>query len=47
MTGTDSADATPSRLRYAFLGPAGTFTEAALRKVADRPRPSSCLRAPC
>ena len=35
MTGTDSADATPSRLRYAFLGPAGTFTEAALRKVAD------------
>ena len=33
MTGTDSADATPSRLRYAFLGPAGTFTEAALRKV--------------
>ena len=35
MTGTGSADATPSRLRYAFLGPAGTFTEAALRKVAD------------
>ena len=35
MTGTDSADATPSRLRYAFLGPAGTFTEAALRKVVD------------
>ncbi|MFP3340542.1 prephenate dehydratase domain-containing protein, partial [Micrococcus sp. SIMBA_131] len=34
MTGPGSADATPPRLRCAFLGPAGTFTEAALRKVA-------------
>ena len=25
----------PERPRYAFLGPEGTFTEAALRRVAD------------
>ena len=30
------------RPRYAYLGPAGTFTEAALRQVTSRTRPSSC-----
>lgn len=36
---------TPDRPRYAYLGPAGTFTEAALRQVAD-PQTSRFLPQP-
>jgi prephenate dehydratase len=36
---------TPDRPRYAYLGPAGTFTEAALRQVAD-PETSQFLPQP-
>ena len=43
---TDSErGAPPARARYAYLGPAGTFTEAALRQVAD-PATSTFLPQP-